>query len=64
MIREGLSEHMRLKRRLECKDSQVKGRERLRAGALWGEEKELERPEATEELTRDQSEWAAGRECG
>lgn len=56
MIREGLSEHMRLKRRLECKDSQVKGRERLRAGALWGEEKELERPEATEELTRDQSE--------
>lgn len=56
MIREGLSEHMRLKRRLECKDSQVKGRQRLRAGALRGEGNESERPEATGELTRDQSE--------
>jgi len=57
MIREGLSEHMRLKRRLGCKeDSQVKGRERPRAGELWGEGNELERPEATEELTRDHPE--------
>lgn len=56
MTREGLSEHMRLKRRLGCKeDSQVKGRERPRAGEK-GEGNELERPEATEELTRDHPE--------
>lgn len=57
MVRKGLSEHLRLKQRLGCKkDSHVKGRERLRGGELWGEGNEWERPEATEEMTRDQSE--------